>query len=111
MATIRQRKAVERIVENRGNVSKSMREVGYSPITAKNPSNLTNSDGYKELYKEYGLTEELITLALVEDIKAKPKQRLGELSLGADILGIKKRNANTAIQVNIGSMRESFNSE
>ena len=48
MATIKQKKAVARIVENRGNVSKSMLEAGYDPITAKNPKNLTESKGYKE---------------------------------------------------------------
>jgi|TARA_Y100000310_G_C20701923_1_gene830801 hypothetical protein len=49
MATEKQKKAVERIVENHGNVSKSMREAGYTDASAKNPKNLTESDGYKEI--------------------------------------------------------------
>ena len=39
---------------------------------------------------KYGLTEGLITKALVSDIKGKPKKRVEELKLGAEILGIRK---------------------
>jgi len=60
MPTIKQKKAVEKIIENSGNVSKAMREVGYSPITAINPSNLTNSKGFKELM-EKNLPDNLLT--------------------------------------------------
>ena len=48
MATHKQKLAVKKILENSGNVSKAMREVGYSPGTAKNPKHLTTSKGYKE---------------------------------------------------------------
>ena len=91
MATIKQRLAINKIVENRGNLGKSMIQAGYDPTTAKNPKNLTDSKGYKELLAEYGLTEELITKSLVSDIKAKPEKRFLELSLGADILQMKKQ--------------------
>jgi hypothetical protein len=90
MATLKQRKALERLVENRGNVSRSMIEAGYSPATAKNPKNLTESPGFRELLEEYGLTESLVAKALVEDIEKKPQNRVSELSLAADILGMKK---------------------
>ena len=66
-------------------------QAGYSPIVALSPTKVTESKGYKELLKEYGLTEGLITKALVSDIKAKPKRRFFELSLGSEILGMKKR--------------------
>jgi hypothetical protein len=49
MPTIKQKKALNRIVENRGNVSKSMIEAGYDETTAKNPKNLTESKGWQEL--------------------------------------------------------------
>lgn len=90
MATELQRRAVERIVENGGNVSRSMMEVGYSPATAKTPQKLTESEGYKELLSEYGLTEGLVARALVADIEAKPKRRIEELKLAAEIIGMKK---------------------
>lgn len=89
MPTLKQKIAVDRLVENRGNVSLSMREAGYDLTTAKNPKNLTESKGYKQLLKESGLTEELIASALVFDIENKPKNRVSELRLGSEILGMK----------------------
>lgn len=65
-------------------------EVGYALATATNPKDLTESKGFKEALAECGLTEAFITEALVSDIKAKPKKRFLELSLGAEILGMKK---------------------
>lgn len=82
MATVRQKLAVKKIIENHGNVSKSMREVGYSTETAKVPSNLTESKGFQELMVKMGLTDELLLNALVDDIKSKPKRRFKELELG-----------------------------
>jgi len=82
MATIRQRQAFNKIIENHGNVMKSMREVGYSPNTVINPSNLTDSIGFQELCEEYGLTDDFLIKALVSDIKNKPKNRKAELELG-----------------------------
>lgn len=59
MATIKQKTAFNRIIENHGSVSKTMREVGYTKATAVNPKNLTESDGWKELMRDY-LPDELI---------------------------------------------------
>lgn len=53
MASIRQKKAFDKSMENYGNVSKAMREAGYSKNTAKNPKVLTESKGWKELLEEY----------------------------------------------------------
>ena len=53
MPTIKQKMAFDKIIENHGNVSKTMKEVGYSKISAINPKNLTDSDGWKELMEEY----------------------------------------------------------
>lgn len=90
MVTIKQKLAVDNIVKNSGNVSRSMIEAGYSPASANNPKALTDSKGFKQLMKEAGLTENLIATSLVEDIIAKPKNRIGELRLGSEILGMKQ---------------------
>jgi hypothetical protein len=94
MATHRQRRAAAIIVESRGTkpISRAMREAGYPETTAKNPKNLTESDGYKEALADFGLTEQFVTKALVSDIKAKPKRRARELELAADILSMTGRN-------------------
>ena len=52
MPTIKQKKAFDKIIDNHGNVSKTMLEVGYSKNSAKNPKNLTESDGWNELMKQ-----------------------------------------------------------
>lgn len=50
---------------------------------------VTESVGFKQALRDLGLTEDLITSSLVYDIREKPKDRLGELKLGAEILGMK----------------------
>ena len=87
MATVKQKLALDRIVENGGNVSKAMREVGYSANTAVTPQKLTESIGFKELCEEAGLTDKFLTDALVADIKAKEGNRKAELELGFKIRG------------------------
>ena len=86
--SMKQKVAVKKIIENHGNVSKAMKEAGYQENTIKNPSNLTNSKGFKQLCNELGLTEELITTALVDDIKLKPQNRKAELELASKLLGL-----------------------
>ncbi|MDP4225050.1 MAG: hypothetical protein Q8910_01575 [Bacteroidota bacterium] len=60
MATTKQKKAIKKIVENHGNVSKSMKEAGYSEKSAKNPKNLTESKGFQELMEKEGITDEFL---------------------------------------------------
>ena len=90
MTTIKQKLALEKLVENGGNVTQAMIEAGYSEATANNPSNLTHSEGFRSLLKQYGLDESLVVTALVEDIKGKPLNRSKELLLASEILGMRK---------------------
>lgn len=110
MATLKQKLAVEKLVENHGkSVSGAMRAAGYDPDTAKNPKNLTESKGFKELMEKAGLTPDLIINSVVEDIKAKPGKRVGEMRLGADMLGLTKRDSPiAAIQINIGDEKSDY---
>ena len=82
MATIKQKKAIENLVGNGGNVTKAMRDAGYKEGTINTPQRLTESKGYLELLDEYGLTEDLLVTSLVKDIKAKEGNRKPELELG-----------------------------
>lgn len=51
MATIRQKKAFGKILENKGkSVSGAMRDAGYPATTAKNPQQLTGSKAYREFF-------------------------------------------------------------
>ena len=86
MATERQKKAVELIVEKGGNVSGAMREAGYSPATAKTPQKLTESDGYRELMDAY-LPDDMLLRALSDDIEKKAGKRKAELELAFKVKG------------------------
>ncbi len=104
MPTIKQIKAVDALVGNGGNVTKAMRVAKYSENTINTPQKLTESIGFKEIMEEYGLTEGLVTRALVEDIKKKPQRRIKELELGANILGMtdrEERGGNKTLIINI----------
>lgn len=57
MATARQIKATQNLVENGGNVSKAMRDAGYSKKTAKTPKKLTESSGFQQILEEAGITD------------------------------------------------------
>lgn len=46
------------------------------------------SKGFLALCEQKGLTDELIVDSLTEDIKLKPQNRLGELTLAAKIKGL-----------------------
>lgn len=73
MPTLKQKKVAELIVKNKGNVSKSMREAGYSPASAKNPERVTKSKGWNELLGEY-IPEETLAKelrALLDSREAK----------------------------------------
>ena len=75
------------MVENGGNVSQAMMAAGYTPATAKTPQKLTESQGFKLLCEQRGLTDDFLVDALVEDIKAKPKARTAELQLAFKVIG------------------------
>jgi len=87
MATLKQKLAVGKLVENGGNVSRSMLDAGYTPATASTPQKLTNSKGFQELIEKY-LPDDKILGALGEDIDRKPQNRTPELTLAAKIKGM-----------------------
>ena len=69
MATIKQKTALNKVVENGGNVSKAMRDAGYTEKTAKTPQKLTESKGWKELVEEY-LPDDLLARVHHEGLQA-----------------------------------------
>ena len=94
--TPRQRKAAKAYIDNflSGKpitTGQMLEKVGYSKGISETPSRVLETKGFKDSLTEYGLTEELITTALVMDIQTKPEKRVQELKLGAEILGMVKR--------------------
>lgn len=71
--SIRQKLVAQKVVENRGNVSKAMKEAGYSDAYASNPQQFKASKTWEELLDEY-LPDELLTKVAVEGLFAKRRQ-------------------------------------
>jgi hypothetical protein len=92
--TIKQKIATKKMVENGGNVSKAMRDAGYSFNTAKNPKKLTDSKGWHSLIDEY-LPEDLLLEALNADIRNNIGNRKALLELAFKLRGkLDKDNVN-----------------
>lgn len=88
-----QRAVAANVVEKGLSPHKAILEAGGAEATAHNSHKITAQSGFKLALAEYGLTEELVTTALVSDIKDKPKNRVQELSLASKILGMVKTEA------------------
>jgi len=86
MATLRQKKAIDNVVENGGNVTKAMRDAGYAETTVNNPDNLTKSDAWLELMEDY-LPDDMLLGALSDDIEKKEGNRKAELELAFKLRG------------------------
>ncbi len=76
MATLKQRKLVAKVIENNGNVSKSMREVGYAKSTTTNPQLITKSKTFQELL-EKALPDSLLLKKHREGLEATKYEVLG----------------------------------
>lgn len=70
MSTIKQKKVAELIIKNKGNVSKSMIEAGYSKASAKNPIRVTGSKGWNELVAD-NMPQDVIAVELRALLDAK----------------------------------------
>lgn len=100
MATLKQRKAIDNVVENGGNVTKAMRDAGYSETTVNNPDNLTKSDAWQELMAAY-LPDDMLLGALSDDIEKKEGNRKAELELAFKLRGrmVEKTDAKILVEV------------
>lgn len=84
MATLKQKEAFKRITENHGNTSKTMLQVGYRYNTAKKPSNLTESIGWKELMDKH-LSDRLLAKRHQELLNKREKVIIEHKVNGSDI--------------------------
>lgn len=109
MSTRNQERAVENIIKQemsgkRVNLGKALRESGYSESVATKPKTVTGTVGFKEAMAKYGLTEEKWASYLAADLEMKPGERLGELRLAADVMGLAAHNINLSVQKSDESM-------
>ena len=84
--SIKQKKAVDNLVGNGGNVTKAMLDAGYSVATANTPQKLTESKAFADLLETY-LPDDMLLRALSYDIEKKEGNRTSELQLGFKLKG------------------------
>lgn len=107
--TQNQERAVDNVIKQRAtgnkvNLGNALKDAGYAPSVTKNPKVVTESLGFKEAMAKYGLTEEKWASYLAADLEAKPKERLGELKLAAEVMNLTKQNINLSVQRSDESM-------
>ena len=74
MATYRQKLVASKLLENNGSVSAAMRQAEYSPTTAKNPQQLTNSKAWPLLMEKYWSDQRLARIGS-QGLRAKKHWR------------------------------------
>jgi hypothetical protein len=68
--SIRQKKVIEKMIGNGGNMAKSMKEAGYSEAYADNPQKIKSTKTWEALLEEY-LPDDLLTKVALEGLFAK----------------------------------------
>ena len=76
------------------NKGKALKKAGYSKSVQKTPQLVTESKGFKLYMEQAGITEINLAKMLAYDLNAKPTERLGELKLAAELIGIKENTLN-----------------
>lgn len=73
MPTLKQKRVFQRALENGGNVTQAMKEVGYKQGTIHNPNNVTESDGWKLLMDKH-LPDSILAKKHREGLNATTKK-------------------------------------
>jgi hypothetical protein len=85
-------RVVQNLLDNGGVKSKAILDAGYSKAMAHNPDRVMESRGFIEAMNSAGLSVDTLNTYLAQDLKAKPKQRLGELTLAYKLHGKLREN-------------------
>ena len=117
--TQKQKRAADSIIAQKAsgdnvNKKKALKIAGYSPAMQHNPTKVTKSLGFLTYMEDAGITEQNLAVMLAEDLKAKPRERLGELKLAAQLMGLdgaKDGSANVQVNVALERMRDVIDGE
>lgn len=100
--TPKQKKAIDNILTQwltgKVNRGKALIDAWFSKQVARTPLKVLNSAWAREYLEQAWLTEANFALYLAEDIQCKPANRLWELRLLADILGLTKQTVDINVQ-------------
>ena len=88
----------QKISKGKVNKGKALAKAGYSKQTQKSPKIVTESQGFKQYMAEAGINEVSLAKMLAYDLEAKPTERLGEMKLAAELMGVKENNLNVNVK-------------
>jgi len=88
----------QKLVSNKINKKKALLDAGYSLNMANSAVQVTESQGFKMYMARHGVTEDNLALMLSEDLANKPGERLGELKLAADLMGLTNKDLNLNVK-------------
>lgn len=101
MATIKQKKAFDKVLENGGNVSRAMMDTGYTVATAKTPKKLTTSKGWQELMDEH-LPDKLLATKHLELLNSEREEiATKSLDMAYKLKGSYAAEKTTSLNVNV----------
>lgn len=77
--------------QGRTNKKEAALNAGYSKgVSNSVKSSIENKKGFQQLLKEKGLDDATLLTYLAQDLKNKPRERLGELKLAFETTGLKE---------------------
>jgi len=88
----------QKLIGNKINKGKALLDAGYSEAIAHNPQAVTESQGFKRYMANHGITEDNLALMLSEDLSNKPGERLGEMKLAAELMGLTNKDLNLNVK-------------
>ena len=86
------------ITTGKVNKGKALKKAGYSPSVQSNPKLVTESKGFKLYMEECGITEINLAKMLATDLEMKPGERLGEMKLALEMMGVKENTLNVNLK-------------
>lgn len=98
-----QKAAADNMIEQKLTTGKvrrgdALRAAGYSEATALCPTLVTESKGFKEYMAKHGITEDNLAGMLAADLNAKVGERLGEMKLAAELMGLTNKDLNLNVK-------------
>jgi hypothetical protein len=82
-----QKKVLSNYLKNGGNMTEAVRELGIYKAPQSKARALKKSYNFRHLLDAAGLSDRFLNKALYEDIRNKPGDRLGELTLAYKLRG------------------------
>lgn len=93
--TIKQKKYLDIRLEQKAqgysDKKEAAKKAGFAPsVTTSVKANVEETKGFQQLLKDKGLDDATLLDYLSEDLKNKPRERLGELKLAFETTGLKE---------------------